>query len=396
MKNINKKLLWVYIISSICYFAQGFESLPGLSLFFYLKEHLHFSPEKIMFLSSLITIPWIIKPVWGFFIDNWLSHKKWIILSSLLSICTCLFFGLSPILTIPLIILLGISGNIGTAFRDISADALMCVQGKETNDCGNIQALQWTSITIASIIVGLVGGWIADHSTYKLAFLCLAPIYLIIILIVSQYKEAEPQIFYNSSVDFHKPFFTKLLSYKEVFTNKRFLWACLFIFLYNYSPGFGTPLMFIERDKFLWTGTFMGFLGAITSAVSIIGSIIYFKIGKKINIKKWLIGSVIFGSLTTLSYLYFTPISAVIYGLLYSTIGMFIFLIIMGFMAEQTITGKEAVSFAALCSVNNLASTCSTVSGAWLYPRIGLQPLIIVSSLTSFICLLFINKLEVK
>lgn len=413
---LNKKLLWVYIISSICYFVQGFEGLPGLSLFLYLKEKLGFAPEKIMYLSAIISLPWLIKPIWGVLIDWLFSHKKWIIISSFVSIVACAFFGLSPVITIPLVIIFGMLGNIGTAFRDISADAMMCVKGKEEGECGSIQVLQWTAITVASIIVGLAGGYIADNFSYKVAYLCLIPIYIIIIAILLKYKP-NSEVLCNSCIygkmcslplQFNcrqsircsiyrlnrSKLLTTILSYKELFTNKRFLWVCLFLFLYKYSPGFGTPLTYIQRDTFHWSGQFMGIMGAITSAVSILGSIIYFKIGKRINIKKWLIGSVILGALTTLSYLYFTPISAIVYDILYAGIGMFIFLIVMAFMAENTIKGKEAVSFATLCSVNNLAGTCSTASGAYLYPKIGLQPLIIIASLASFLCLLVIPKIN--
>jgi predicted MFS family arabinose efflux permease len=141
----------------------------------------------------------------------------------------------------------------------------------------------------------------------------------------------------------------------------------------------------------------MGTLGAIVSCFEILGAIIFFKRCKKINIKKWLYISVFLGACTTLSYLYFTPVTAIIYGIIYAIIGMFIHLIVMSWMAKSTIKGKEATSFALLCSVNNLAAgTASSLSGAFLFPKIGLQPLIILSALTSFICLPLIKQLQIK
>ena len=140
----------------------------------------------------------------------------------------------------------------------------------------------------------------------------------------------------------------------------------------------------------------MGMLGAITSAISIIGSLLYFKYGKKINIEKCLFWSVFLGAFTTLCYLYFTPVSAVLYGIVFSAIGMFIFLNIMTFMARSTIPGKEATSFALLCSINNLSSTFSSLMGAYLYPKIGLNSLICISAITSFLCLPFIKYLKIN
>jgi predicted MFS family arabinose efflux permease len=387
--NINKKLLWIYILSASVYFTQGIEGLPGLSLFFYLKEKLHMSPSTIMYLGTIAGIAWLIKPIWGYLCDNYLTKKLWILISLIGSLVVCSYLGVSPLISIPILIFLMFVGGLTAAIRDVAVDGIMCVEGKETNSCDKIQSIQWTAITIAGILVSLAGGYIADHFTYKFAYLCLIPIYLIIVGIVLRYKTSIP---INRT---RVPVLETICSYKELFTNKKFLLACLFIFLYNFAPGFGTPLMFIERDKFLWSGTFMGILGAIISVISIIGSILYFKFGKKINIEKCLFYSVFIGAITTLCYLYFTPISAIIYGIIFSTIGMFIFLNIMTFMAQSTIPGKEATSFALLCSVNNLAGTASSLTGAYLFPKIGLQPLIIVAALTSFLCLPIIKHLKI-
>ena len=140
----------------------------------------------------------------------------------------------------------------------------------------------------------------------------------------------------------------------------------------------------------------MGIISTISSVLSIVGSIAYYKLSKKLNIKKILYWAVFAGAITTLFYLYFTPISSIIYACIFSIIGMFTFLNIMTFMAQSSIKGKEATSFALLCSINNLSGTCSTLVGAWLLPLVGLSTLIVISSLTSFLCLPLIKHLQIK
>lgn len=379
-----------YIISALVYFTQGFESLPSTSLFFFLKEQLHYTPEQIMYLGAIISIAWIAKPILGVCVDNYLSKKTWIMISLAGSIIISLFFGLSPILTIPLVILFASIGNTGAAIRDISVDGCMCEEGKINGDINKIQTLQWISITIASIVVGLGGGYIADHCSYKFAYLCLIPTYLITFYFTSKFTS-------NITNKPKEKFLTYIKSYAILIKDKRFMFACLFLFLYKFSPSFGTPLSFIERDVFKWSGTTMGIIGATSSCFSIVGAVIFYKLNDKIDIKKWLYLSVFLGAITTLSYLYYTPISAILYAILYSVVGMFIHLIVMGFLAKSTIDGKEATSFAILCAINNLAAgSASSLVGAKLFPIIGLNGLIIISALTSFICLPIIKKLEIK
>lgn len=387
---MNKKLLWIYILSGSIYFTQGIEGLPSMSLFFYLKETLCFTPEKIMYIGSITGLAWLIKPLFGYLCDNFLSNKKWIIFSLLGSISIAGYFGLSNVLPLTLLIVLLSLASFNAALRDVSVDGIMCIEGKEGNVCDKIQAVQWVSITIAAIFVGLAGGYIADHFTYKIAYLWLIPVYLFITGVVLRYKTSVPR---NRTT---VPLLSTLCSYKELFLNKKFLFACLFLFLYKFSPSFGTPLSFIQRDVFKWSGQWMGILGAIVSCFEILGAIVFFKLCKKINVKKWLYISVFLGAVTSLCYLYFTPTTAVIYGILFSVLGMFIHLIVMGFMANSTLPGKEATSFALLCSINNLSGTAGTLSGAFLFPKIGLQWLIVASALTSFACLPLIRKLEIK
>jgi predicted MFS family arabinose efflux permease len=390
MNKIPKNLLWIYILSSAIYFTQGIEGLPGLSLLFYLKEKLHFSPSTIMYIGSITGIAWLVKPFWGILCDRLLTKKTWILLSLLGSVLISVYFGMSAIITIPILILVMSLGNWNSAVRDVANDGIMCVEGKDNQACDKIQAIQWTAITVASIIVGLLGGYIADHFTYQLGYLCLIPIYLIIMGVVLRYKGSK-----EKRVDPSSPLAT-LISYKALFTDKKFLIACIFLFLYKYSPSFGTPLFFIQRDVFKWSGQYMGTLGAIVSCFEIVGAIVFFKICKKINVQRWLYISVFLGAITSLCYLYFTPITAIAYGVSFAVLGMFIHLIILSFMANNTIAGKEATSFALLCSISNLAATSSSLSGAFLFPKIGLQPLIILSAVTSFLCLPLISRLKIK
>jgi len=58
------------------------------------------------------------------------------------------------------------------------------------------------------------------------------------------------------------------------------------------------------------------------------------------------------------------------------------------------VKGLEATSFALLCSISNLSGVVSNLSGAFLLPVVGLKWLIVLSAISSFFCLLLINKIE--
>ena len=379
----NKKLFWIFALSSAVYFTQGIEGLPSQGLFYYLKETLHFSPEKIMILGSITTFAWLVKPLIGYSIDSSFTKRIWIFISLALDIVFVLFLGLMQMPLIILVALLVLNSS-SAAFRDVAVDGIMCVEGKRYQSTGKIQSIQWASILVAGLFTGLGGAFIAEKWDYRIGFLCLIPIYLLVGLPAYFYQEEKIEK-KNSTL------FTDL---KILFSDKKILIIGLFIFLYKYSPSFGTPLFFIQRDSFKWGKMWIGTLGTISTLFGVIGALLYYKFSQKINIKKWLYFSVFAGGLTTLSYLYYTPVTAIAYDVIYSFIGMFIFLMVMDFMARHSIKGLEATSFALLCSINNLSGVASNLSGAFLLPVIGLKWLIVLSALTSFLCLFLINKIE--
>ena len=370
---------------SIVYFTQGMEGLPSQGLFYYLKETLNFSPEKIMVIDSITTFAWLVKPVIGYLIDNFFNKRAWIFISLLLDIVLVLIIGLNNLALVILITAL-IANSTNAAFRDVAVDGIMCIEGKKYKSTGKIQSIQWISISIAGLLTGIGGGYVAEKWGYKGGFLCLLPVYILVGLAAYFYQEERGLEKESSSKLF--------VDLKRLLTNKKLMVIALFIFLYKYSPSFGTPLFFIQRDSFKWSKIWIGSLGTISTLFAIFGSVLYYKFSQRIKLKKWLYFSVFVGGVTTLSYLYYTPVTAIIYDVVYSLMGMFIFLMVLDFMARNSIKGLEATSFALLCSVSNLALVSSNLSGAFLLQKIGLNWLIILSALTSFLCLLLINKIE--
>ncbi len=340
-----------------------------------------------MVISSITTFAWLVKPLIGYLIDNVFNKKVWIYISLALDILLVMALGL---VSIPTALLVGLMlfNSANAAFRDVAVDGIMCMEGKRYGATGKIQSVQWISISVAGLLTGIGGGYVAERWSYKAAFLMLIPVYIAVALIAYLYREIdEPHLKGASAL---------ITDLKKIFADKRMLIVGLFIFLYKYSPSFGTPLFFVQRDTFKWGKVWIGVLATISTIFGIAGSLLYYKFSQKINIKKWLFYSVFLGAVTTLSYLYYTPVTAVAYDIVYSLLGMFIFIMVMDFMARNSVAGLEATSFALLCSISNLALMASNLSGAFLLPAVGLKWLIVLSALTSFLCLPLISKIDYK
>ena len=339
-----------------------------------------------MLLTSVTIAAWWIKPAIGYLIDNVFNKRIWIFISLFFDLILVLILGLMHMPLFILIVFL-ILNSTNAAFRDVAVDGIMCVEGKKNNTTGKIQSIQWASFSVAGILTGIAGGYLAEKWGYKAGFLCLIPFYLIVSITGYFYRE-DPR---GVTAAGERRSFGK--DFKKILADKRLLVVGLFIFLYRYSPSFGTPLFFVQRDAFHWSKIWIGVLATIGTCFEILGAIVYYRVSQKINMKKWLFISVFIGASTTLCYLYYTPVTAVIYNAIFSFVGMFIFIMVLDFMARNTLKGLEATSFALLCSVSNLALTASNLSGAFLLPVVGLKWLIVASALTSFLCLPLISMI---
>lgn len=384
---MNKNIFWLYAMSAVLFFGRGIEELPGTSVFFYFKETLHLSAQTIMYLSSLVTLAWLIKPLIGYMIDRSTVGKKWWIAGAIsVSSLIATFMGLLPVLALPLIIGCMMLSSWNSAVCNVAVDGEMCVAGKAQGLTGKIQSVQWVSITLASVLVGVCGGFLAEHFKYQVSYLALLPLYALMFTITLQYRQSEHLVVQRTN------FWSTL---KTMIQNKELMLICLFLFLYNFSPSFGTPLTFIERDQWHWSKLWIGTLGTIGAIASVFGCWLYWKFAKKIDINKWLFYSVFIGAVNTLCFLYFTPVTCVIYDVVNSLIGMFLQLIVLDYMARKSTPGMESMSFALLCSVSNLTGTMNGLAGGYLFPIIGLKWLIILSATTSFMCLPLLKRIRV-
>ncbi len=375
-------------MSALVYFNQGIGSLTGQPLFFYLKERLNLPPSTVMYLGSVTTLPWMIKPLYGWLSDTFplfgYRRKSYMILSGLLGVVTALTIGIIPSLPLFALYAFLILDAVSGAMKDVAVDGIMVEEGQRLRITGRIQSIQWGSLTVATVITGAAGGWIAEHFDYHLSFLLVAFFPAMVAGLAFFYRE-QPASEARTRVP-----------WKEVLKNKRLLLSMLFLFLFWFSPAFGVPVSYKMRDELHFSRFTMGLLSTVGSACSILGAVWYWKVNRTINLKKWLIISVLVSGFSTFAYLYVSRVSIWVYAVLFGVFSMAIQLIVMDFSARICPKGKEATVFALITSILNLGTFLSGIAGGKLYTLVGYNWLVVISGVTTFLCLPLIPYLKVE
>lgn len=361
---------WFFILSGMVYFLQGIEGLPGLAVSLWLKETMMLKDFELQRMMSYVTLAWLVKPLWGYLVDTYLSKKTWISMSLVMGVCLCAALAmLSFVGSIWMLIAIMAALNWTMAVRDVANDGIACVEGKRTGTTGKFQSIQWGSLTFAGLLATLGGGYVASHYTFQHGYLMMLPL----LMGAAIFLRFVP----SSTVECVKSI--RFSDYRRLL-KRDFLLVCLFILVFNTAPSFGAPLFYKQRDVFHWTPMTIAYLGVFGAVLNLIGSWVYFKFHKILPMRKVILGSIMVFAPTTLLYLHYTPITAWIYTGIFGVIGMVVFLVCMDFMARKAITGLEATSFATLCSVSNLASWLSLQLGSYSLEWFGLTTTIFINA----------------
>jgi MFS family permease len=383
------------LVFAIVYFAQGMWYLPNLSITFLLKDAFGLSAAQTATFFSITVIPWLIKPVYGLISDFvplfGQRRKSYFLLTSGMAAAMGLTLTMMGSYTYWGVAIFFTLMGLGLAFTDVLTDALMVENGQRLGLTGLFQAVQWASISLASILVGVGGGWLAQHKFLSVTFL-IATVFPVMTLAMAIFMIREPPV-QGAEHRFHETW----IAIRGA-VGSRTLWIVAgFIFLYNFSPSFGPALVYYATDVLQFSKIFLGTLESLSYASGIVGTAVYFAFSKSFPLKRLIYFAIAAGVIATLAYLgYRSQVSAVVLSLVFGGVAMFIQLTFLDLAARACPKQVEATFFALLMSVYNGAVQLSQITGGWLYDWLGFTRLIFISAAFTALCWLLVPLLKLE
>jgi len=383
-----------FALFSLIYFIQGINGITSMPIFFYLKNDLGLSVQEMAYLGSVIGVAWIIKPLWAIIVDSvsiYHSNKKSYIIIGYIVIMSMMFYVALTGLTLNKYIAVSMIVSLALAFCDVSGDGWMIVVGQKNDICDKLQTFQWSAVSVASIIVGLVGGYLAKNYSYNVAYFIVGLFVMLAVIYVAFINKTEEN--YNK-----KAFNRKCMGgLREGFRNKQLWLSATFLLFLWFSPSFGIALNFKMVDVMGITKIQLGVIQSVGACGAIVGGIIFYIICKRISLKKLLYLSVLVSGATTFCFLYYPNIYiALLYAVIFGISGTICHLVVLTYCAKITPKNAESFFFSGLCSILNLGAMLSGLAGGYLYPIVGLDLLIIISGVFTLMCIVFIPFLKIN
>jgi predicted MFS family arabinose efflux permease len=398
----------------VVYFAQGMWYLTEQPITIVLKDR-GLTAGQVADFALIPIIPWLIKPVYGLLSDFvplfGRRRQSYFVLTSTLATVTGLLLAWSDSIahgqiwsvdvfgvTFTLVegVFLFTAMALGIAFNDVLTDAMMVERGRPLGLTGAFQSVQWGCITLSSVLVGELGGRLAETRSLSTAFLIAAGFPLISFVMGLVFVQEPPARAAAGA-------FAETWQAIVATLRAREIWIVAgFIFFFWFSPSFGPAFLYYQTDTLGFSQQFIGRLAALGNAAGVVGAVLYAPLSRRLPLKRIINFSIALAVASLLLYLlYRDAVSAILITMVFGPVGMIVNLAFLDLAARACPRGVEATFFAALMAVYNLGVRASENVGARLYDVIGYTPLVwLAAAMTALIWLLVplvnIDRIEAK
>jgi MFS family permease len=388
------RTMWFFaIVYAVEGIGQAKSGIMWQPLSNWLKVAVGWDPTMISASLAILDLPWIIKPLWGAISDFvpifGYRRRPYLVLANIVAFAAFAWVAtidttanMVPALTVT---------ALAMAVSSTLCGALLVETGQRHNASANLVNQQWLWFNIAQMISVLIAGYLIEalspigalHAAAAVA--AIAP--LAVIGGVSLIQEPRAAIDMAALRE-------RLHALLAAFRNRNLLFVTGFLFLYYFSPHFGTPLYFQMSDRLGFSQGFIGLLSAIGAGGWIAGGLLYRWRLQHLSRPALLRLSIAGGVLSTLSCLALDgQVSAIVIWVFTGIASMIAMIATMSLAAESCPEGAEGFAFAGMMSIVNLTNPVADTLGSLLYQYVfneRLAPLIIVSAAATALVYLLI------
>ena len=356
--------------------------LVSLPLLFWLKNGLHLAPHTIALFDAVALMPMYMGFAFGFLRDRWRpfgrDDRGFLIIAAPIAIAAYCWIAGNPASWTRLL-----AGVIIAAlsFECLGAttEAMMTAAAQKHVMTGRLSALAEIGEIVPSVVSMIVGGWMAVHFGAQTSFLVAAAA---TVVIAAQALWRPPAVFSDEPrleiVEGGRTALSRLMRHGP-------LWpAAIALFLWNVSPGWGTPLAFFLSDNLKFSAEGFGAFRAVGFASGAIAALIYAVLCRYMPLRRILRWTILLNVFPAFLLLFARDtwqalaVSAIV-GLLLGMLNIALFDLLRRSCPEQL----EGTGVMLGYSFFAFGGAVGDVLGSWVFERAGLPLCLVVDALAT-------------
>ena len=354
-----------------------------------LKTQLHFNAETLALFMFISTFAWNVKPIAGILSDSFpllgTRRRHYMLFGAGLAALCWFLIGVVPKAYWPLL-LAAFGANAFMVICSTVMGGLMVEAGQKYGISGRITSIRQTLQSAVSVSNGLLGGYLA---TMAFGWIVGIATGLLIVLTIATFFVLTERPAATRDVEVLRNAGRQLLT----FIRSKSLWAAGgFLALVYISPGFTTPLLYLQTDTLGFTPPYIGLMETIEGVAGLVGAALYGVACRRFNLRQLLAASIAVNALGTLLYLTYGREGAPFIHALSGFAVACSELSLMDLAVRATPRGCESLGFSLMMSARNLALGGSDVIGSKLVDSYGwaFHQLVWLNAGTTALVLVFI------
>lgn len=379
-----------YLFLTLCDYREG---IANLALRYLLKDELHLTAAQLAAFFAITKLAWYCKPFAGLLTDNvrlfGTRRKGYLVTFSLAAAALWFALAFTPG-SYAAMLWLVVAINFALMITHTTLGGILVEAGQAFKATGRISAVRSGSESFGWLVTGLVAGWIAVNLLH-LGFLLNAALMVVLaaifVRLIREPKGEQPAAEASRWTVAH---FKGLLRHRT-------LWmAAGFWVLIKFSPSFGTPLFYHQSETLRFTPQMVGYLGFVSAAAGLLGSICYMRLCRRIALNRLLWFGIALNAVAALAYFgYRSAGAALVIEAVFGLSTALAFMPIFDLLARATPKDFAAFGYALIFSLGSLSVSGSDVVGSWIYEQLGrnFEAMILIDSGSSALVLLAIPLL---
>lgn len=348
------------VILFVTYLARSAE-IAKIPLRAALKDRFDLSAADAATFFAVAGLAWYAKPLAGLLSDQvalfGTRRRHYVLVGGCLGAASWLAAALAAADDLGSLLALLVAANLFAALANTAGGGLLVDLGRRRDVLGPLSSLRVASMSLATFLGAVVGGWLAERD-----FMWTCIVAAALMLVMAAVLRATPGI--EAPVADQPP--PRSLGQRLRPLASREVWSVTLLMAgFHLAPGIDTLFFYHQHDVLRLTGLEIGLLSALNCVGGVLGALLYARFGARFSPALLVPAGILLGGGCLLSCLFYRSLASAL--IVEPLLGFCIALATLPLYelaARASPPGHEALVFGWMMSVGNLGLAGSDLLGA--------------------------------
>lgn len=372
----------------VLFLAGGLGAPSGIAaipIVYFLKDTLHLSPVDMAIFVAVAGAPAYLGFLPGFIRDRYrpraMGDRVYLLIGASVACGAYLYLGLTPLIDYSKLLYTVLAAGIAYLTIMAAAQALMTGVAQEHLMTGRLSVVAGLGTYVPAVIAALMGGWMVAHVPARAVFAVAACMTAAI----------AAQSFWrlDAVMEFERAAERRTESPAAALRRlawHRAIWpATLIFFLWNFGPGWQTPMFYHLTEQVKISSGQFGTFTALQSLFFIPSAMLYAPLCRRFTLTSLLWwGTVVAILQGPVMFLAQGPASAILVAVLYGLFGGFPTAAYLDLIMRSCPKGLEGTGLMlAVTTAMAVASNSGNLLGSWIYAKGGFASAVLITTLAT-------------